>query len=151
MDAVRAEIVAYAGSDLVCYRASEPDSLVQAQKVAWDPVLAFARDALDAWFVATTGLVFVAQPPPALAALARDVERVVDPVRLAALHTMTTLTGSALIALMVARGALDVEAAWRAAHVDEDYQLRAWGADDEALARREARWRDMRAAAALAG
>ena len=57
---------------------------------------------------------------------------------------MTTLTGSALLALAVARGFLSAEAAWRAAHVDEDFQVgrRAW--DAEAMTRRETRGRQSR-------
>ncbi len=70
---------------------------------------------------------------------------------LAGLHVMTTLTGSALLALAVAQGFLDAPAAWRAAHVDEDFQMRAWGADAEALARRERRWTEMEAAARIVG
>ena len=65
---------------------------------------------------------------------------------LAAIHTMTTLTGSAVIALAVAGGAFTPEAAWAAAHVDEDWQMRQWGRDDLALERRELRWREMAAA-----
>ena len=70
-----------------------------------------------------------------------------DPLKLAALHVATTLTGSALIALALARGRIDPEAAWRAAHVDEDWQAEIWGQTAEAEARRQARWRDMDAAA----
>ena len=74
-----------------------------------------------------------------------------DPVALAALSAMTTLTGSALLALAVARGRLSPEEAWRAAHVDENFQAERWGADAEATARREARWREFEAAALAAG
>ena len=64
---------------------------------------------------------------------------------------MTTLTGSVLLALAVARGALTAEEAWRTAHVDEDFQIERWGEDEEARRRREARWRDFEAAARVAG
>jgi chaperone required for assembly of F1-ATPase len=60
---------------------------------------------------------------------------------------MTTLTGSALLALAVARGLLSAEAAWRPTHVGEDFQAERWGADAEAMARREAGWRELEAAA----
>ena len=70
--------------------------------------------------------------------------------RLAALYEITTLTGSLAMALALAHGAISVESAWAAAHVDEDFQMRAWGADAEALARRERRFVDMQAAAFMA-
>ena len=46
--AVAADIVAYAGSDLVCYRAAAPHELVCLQSAAWDPVIAWAGRELDA-------------------------------------------------------------------------------------------------------
>ena len=147
---VAADIVNYAGSDLVCYRAGEPDGLIAAQSAAWDPALAFAREKLGARFALAEGVMFVQQPLEAIAAIARAVLRYESmPLKLAALHSMTTLTGSALLALMIAEGGQAVEDAWRAAHVDEDYQMRLWGADTEALARRAGRFVDMKAAADL--
>ncbi len=71
------------------------------------------------------------------------------PFRLAATHVITTLTGSALLALAVMQGRLSSEAAWSAAHVDELFQESQWGTDAEALARREGRWSEMQAAATL--
>ena len=69
-----------------------------------------------------------------------------DPAALAALSVITTLTGSALLALAVARGFLTPAEAWRVAHIDEDFQTEQWGVDEEAKARRAARWREMEAA-----
>jgi chaperone required for assembly of F1-ATPase len=151
MDAVRDEIVRYAGSDLVCYRASEPEGLVQSQALLWDPVLAFAREDLGARMILAEGVMFAAQPDHAIAAVRRAVEEIAGPLALASLHVMTTLTGSALIALAVARGRMDPQGAWAATHADEDFQMRIWGGDAEALARRERRWTEMKAAADLYG
>ncbi len=149
IEAVRDEIVRYAGSDLVCYRATEPEALVQAQTELWDPVLAFAREQLGASMVLAEGILYVAQPEAALAAVRHAVAELPAPVPLACLHVMTTLTGSTLISLALVRGAMDVEAAWAASHADEDFQIRIWGTDHEAEARRARRWADMRAAADL--
>ncbi len=154
IDATADEIVKFAGSDLVCYRAGEPEALARAQAAAWDPILDFARERLGARFICAEGVVFVAQPEPALRALREAVARVAHdgpaaPFALAALNVMTTLTGSALIAFAVAHGARAPAEAWAAAHVDEDFQMRIWGADDEALRRRERRWLEMEAAATL--
>jgi chaperone required for assembly of F1-ATPase len=145
---VVAEIVGYAGSDMLAYRVAEPEKLAARQREAWDPVLDWAAETLGARLELADGIVFVPQPGEALDAVAREVEPI-DPLRLAALHVITTLTGSALLALAVARGRLEPEAAWAAAHVDEDYQIELWGADDEAQARRSHRWHDMEAAARI--
>ena len=147
MAETRADILRYAGSDLLCYRAEEPDTLVERQAHAFDPVLRWAAESLGARFNVTTGIVHVAQPHAALAAMSAALDAYDDPAALAALSVMTTLTGSALLALAVARGLLSPENAWRAAHVDEDFQAERWGADVEAMARREARRREFEAAA----
>lgn len=150
-EAVAAEIVHYAGTDLVCYRAEGPDSLVAAQAKAWDPILAFAREAMGARFICVQSIVHVAQPAAALDAVAATIARVTDigagsAIALACLNVMTTLTGSALIALARVSGFLSLEQAWDAAHVDEDFQMRLWGRDTEAMARRAQRFIEMAAA-----
>ena len=142
--AVAAEAEKYLASDLVCYRAEGPDGLVARQAGAWDPVIAWAREALGVRFVVGEGMVFVVQPEAALAAARAALPR--DPWRLGAFHAVTTLTGSALIALAVLNGRLGVEDAWRAAHIDEDWNMDFWGRDELALERRAARYAEMRAA-----
>lgn len=143
--AVAEDIVAFSGSDLVCYRAESPRELVVEQAQAWNPVLEWARHRLGARFEVASGIVHVAQDPAALAAVAERLADL-DPFRLTALHVMTTLTGSALIALAHADGLIDAASAWHAAHVDEDWQVRHWGEDQEAAERRRRRWQDMEAA-----
>jgi chaperone required for assembly of F1-ATPase len=148
--AVIDDIAKYAETDLVCYRAAEPASLVEAQAAAWDPVLDFAATQLNARFFCAEGVTFVAQPEAARAAVrARIAEigsRRMAPFALASLATMTALAGSVLIALALTEGKLSLDEAWRAAHVDEDFQIRQWGEDREAMARRDRRFVDMAAA-----
>ncbi len=146
MDETRGDIARYAGSDLICYRAEAPEALAERQRLAFDPVLAWAAEIFGARFNLAAGIVHVAQPPEALAAVSAALDAVDDPARLAALSAITSLTGSALIALAVARGFLTPEEAWAAAHIDEDFQNEQWGVDTEAKARRDARWREMEAA-----
>ena len=144
---VAAEIAKYLGSDLVCYRAGTPEGLVRAQVAHWDPIVAWARETLGARFVLGEGVVHVAQPDHAIAAARAAIPS--DPWRLGAAHVITTLTGSALIALALAAGELDVEQAWAAANVDEDWNMAQWGRDELALERRAVRFADMQAAATV--
>jgi chaperone required for assembly of F1-ATPase len=141
------EIAKYLGSDLVCYRAGTPEGLVRAQAEHWDPIVAWARETLGARFVLSEGVVFVAQPEGTLRAARAAIPS--DPWRLGAANVVTTLTGSALLALALAAGRLDVEAAWNAANVDEDWNIAQWGRDELALERRAVRFADMRAAATV--
>jgi chaperone required for assembly of F1-ATPase len=149
MAETRADILRYAGADLLCYRAEEPDTLAERQAHAFDPVLRWAADELGARLTVTAGVTHVAQPNAALAAIGAALDAYDDPIALAALSVMTTLTGSALLALAVARGFLTAGAAWRTAHVDEDFQAERWGADAEAMAQRAARRREFEAAATV--
>jgi chaperone required for assembly of F1-ATPase len=149
MTEVAEDIAKYVGSDLIVYRAGEPERLVAEQASAWDPILAWAYEAFGARFLLSEGVTFVAQPETAVAALRGRIAAETSPFRLAALHVMTTLTGSALIALAHAAGRLTAEEAWAAAHVDERFQERVWGEDDEAMQRRARRQADFLAASHL--
>ena len=145
--AVADEVKRYLACDLVFYRAPGPAGLVAWQAEAWDPVLAWVRETLGARFVLAEGIAFVTQPAQSLAAASSAIPT--DPWRLGAMHAITTLTGSALIAIALARGALSVDAAWAAAHVDEDWNMKFWGRDALALERRAARFSEMQAAAVV--
>jgi chaperone required for assembly of F1-ATPase len=149
LDAVFDDIVNYAGTDLLCYRADTPGSLVDAQAAKWDPVLYWAAEELGARFILAQGVIHQEQPQPAVAAFREALRKHRTPLALAALHTITTLTGSALLALAFAEGRLDAEQAWHAAHADEDWNIEQWGSDAEAEGRRAARWADMKAASDL--
>jgi chaperone required for assembly of F1-ATPase len=147
--AVLEDILRFASSDLLCYRADAPQGLVDRQNQHWDPVIDWARATLGARFNLAEGIIHVEQPRESIAVLGVHLAQRADPLRLAAIHVMTSLTGSALLALAVDFGELDADAAWAAGHVDEDWQIEQWGQDAEAVARRSARKRDMMAAVAL--
>ena len=144
---VAAEIAKYLGSDLLFYRAEGPQRLVERQARLWDPVLAWAREVLGARFLLAQGVVHAAQPEEALVAARAAIPA--DPWRLGAVHVITTLTGSALLALALLHERLSAGEAWTAAHVDEDWNMEQWGRDEIALARRAARRAELDAAAML--
>jgi chaperone required for assembly of F1-ATPase len=142
--AIEAEVLDFANSDLVCYRADRPPQLVERHRTFWDPVVDWARTMLDAPFEVTAGVIHRPQPEAALKAHALALRDLSD-FELAAYHSIMTLTGSALIAMMLARRATVPESAWLAAHVDEDYQIEQWGQDAEAQARRAAHYTEFMA------
>jgi chaperone required for assembly of F1-ATPase len=146
-EAVADEVAKYIATDFLLYRADTPDALIARQAQAWDPVLSWARDELGARFVTAKGVVHVAQPPDAIAAARKAIPT--EPWLLAAIAAVTTLTGSGLLALALARGAVDVDVAWVAAHVDEDWQMSQWGEDRDTLEHRAFRFGEMQAAAAV--
>lgn len=142
---VAAEVLRYAGTDLLCYRVDSPEKLVALQHQLWDPILDWAREEIGARFVLSEGIRHVEQPPETLDRINSKLPT--DSLQLAALNLMTTLSGSAVIALAVWLRHLSAPAAWRAAHIDEEIQEELWGVDYESQLRRESRWRDFAAAA----
>ncbi len=133
-----AELTRFGQSDLICYRAEGPASLVQRQALHWQPLLEWASDALKAPLEAGAGVQPVIQPAASLEAL-RDHIAQHDDICLAALHQAVSLCGSLIIGLALSSGRLTEAEAWAAAQVDEDWQLEQWGDDDEAARRAQDR------------
>src|SRR5581483_3287885 len=147
VELVTDDLAKYFEADLLFYRAGHPEGLVAREAAHWDPVLFWAAEALGAHFILSEGIMHVKQPDEALRAARSALPG--DPWSVAALHVVTTLTGSALLALALAHGMRDADQVWAAAHVDEDWNIDQWGADEEAAARRATRLRDFGAAVAV--
>jgi chaperone required for assembly of F1-ATPase len=147
VEAVADDIAKYLGSDLLFYRAGHPEALVAREAAHWDPILFWAADTLGAHFILAEGVVHVRQPDSAIAAARAALPP--DAWSIAAVHVITTLTGSALLALALFHGVIDPDQVWAAAHVDEDWNSEKWGVDGEVAARRAARLVDFKAAAGI--
>lgn len=145
-DEVIADTSKYAGSDLLCYRAAGPDSLVGLQRERWDPLLAWAAERHGARLVTAQGISFVEQSVEARARLHEAVAAHGD-LALSALYNLTHTAGSVVIALAVSDGRLDAAGAFTAAQTDELYQVDRWGDDPSAEKQREGVRRDIEAAA----
>jgi chaperone required for assembly of F1-ATPase len=144
---VRDDIAKYLRSDLLFYRASHPEALVEREARHWDGVLYWVADTFGAHFILAEGISPVHQPEQAVEAARAALP--LEPWSIAAMHVVTTLTGSALLALALMHGRLDPDQVWAAAHVDEDWNAEQWGEDEESAARRAARSIDFRAAAEI--
>lgn len=145
-DEVIADTSKYAGSDLLCYRATGPDSLVGLQRERWDPLLAWTAERHGAHLVTAQGISFVDQSVEARARLHEAVAAHGD-LALSALYNLTHTAGSVVIALAVSDGRLDAAGAFTASQTDELYQVDRWGDDPIAEKQREGVRRDIEAAA----
>ena len=134
----RDEIVKYAGNDLLLYRADTPQELVAAEETAWDAALVKLARHFGVRFQPTIGILHQDQPTATLSRLAKSVadEQLLP---LTALVSITTLTGSGLLAIGLRHGLFTAEEVWAAAHVDEDHNIRLWGEMEEARLRRQKR------------
>jgi chaperone required for assembly of F1-ATPase len=136
----------YAGSDMLCYRAGGPDTLVKRQQETWQPLLDWADERYGARLVVVEGLAFVEQPADAVARLHEAVATHSD-LGLSALYNLTHISGSLVVALAVAEGHLSAADAFAAAQLDELYQVERWGEDPIATKRHEGIRHDIEASA----
>ena len=145
-EAVIAETAKYAGTDLVCYRASEPPDLSQRQDRVWQPLLDWARERYGATLKTTAGIVPVLQDQASLDAYARAVADY-DDFALAALRLAAGAAGSLIVALALIEGRLGADTAFAAAELDETFQIEQWGEDPEQRKRRAGLQADLALAA----
>lgn len=143
------DVVKFSNSDLLYYRADSPQDLVDLQSRHWDPILDWVTTHTGAKFNIGEGMIHIPQPEASVKLFTAKVSIHSTPMKLACLHTFTSLSGSALIALALAERFLDVDTAWAAAHVDEDFNISRWGEDEDAQKRQEYRFGEMKAAQAL--
>ncbi len=144
-EAVIDDTAKYAGSDLLCYRATDPESLVKRQHDTWQPLLDWAARRHGAFLVVGGGTGFLVQPADSTLRLRAAVAAYSD-LALSALYNLTHVTGSLVIALAVAEGHLPAGEAFAAAQLDELYQIERWGDDPLALERRTGVRNDIEAA-----
>ncbi len=135
-DTVIAELTGYGRSDLLCYRASFPEDLIERQAKAWQPLLDWSKAELGVSLSVTEGVMPISQDDRALLRLQDHVESF-DDYYLTALHSLTTVSGSVIIGLAVMNRHIDAVAAFKAAMLDEEYAMEKWGEDAEAMARRD--------------
>ena len=128
------ELVRYAGADLLCYFADHPESLLREETERWGPVLVWAETELGLRFVRASGHVHLPQSDETLAAVGR-LARGLDDFTLGGLAQATGLFGSVVLALALQRDQLDGPAAFELSRLDEAFQERQWGVDDEAALR----------------
>jgi chaperone required for assembly of F1-ATPase len=143
------EILPYAETDTLCYRAEPDEAFAARQRMMWEPLLASAEARLGVQFVRVTGIIHKPQPVETLAAL-RDELEALDAFQLAALRNTTSLAASLVIGLAALRPDADLDALWDAANLEEDWQAELWGKDAEAMERREKRSAAFAAAARFA-
>ena len=114
-----AELVKYAGTDLLCYRADFPEDLVKRQSELWQPLLDWVSTKHGITLKVTTGILHVEQDVAKLEKFLQEL----DSFSLAAFYNITTLCGSVAVGLNVLGGNITAEQAWDAAQLDENYQI----------------------------
>jgi chaperone required for assembly of F1-ATPase len=147
--AVIADLLRYAETDTLCYRA-EPDEPIHPRQIElWEPLLTAAEARWDVHFERIAGVIHRPQPGSTLARLEAVLSAQSD-FALAALTPLTTLSASLVTGLSALEPGADVRVLWDAASLEEDWQAELWGRDAEAEERRARRWASFAAAVRFA-
>lgn len=130
------ELIGFAGSDQICYRADHPSDLVELQNNLWNPLLKRIEELHGIKLKLTTGIVFIDQDEQDLIKIRTLIERI-ESYALTAFYGMATVAGSITIGINLFEGHINSEQAWEAGHLDENFQVSQWGSDYEAEDRRQ--------------
>lgn len=137
-------VAAYAGSDLLCYRAEGPETLVSRQHHLWQPILDWAALRFDAPLRVVSGIIHQAQPDSSLAALNKVVQQL-DLFTLSGVQNAVGVLGSLILTLALLEGRISADEAFEAAELDASFQIEQWGEDAESTRRRVALQQDIQA------
>lgn len=148
LPAFRAEVIKFAAGDLMLYRAESPQELVSEQEIAWDNALTALARHFGVSFQPTMTITHQPQPQATLDRLAESLVGE-NLLTMTALVSITGLTGSGLLAIGLRNELFSPDQVWKAAHIDEDYQIAQWGHDEEAADRRARRRIEFDAAVAV--
>ncbi|KQM19069.1 ATP12 family chaperone protein [Novosphingobium sp. Leaf2] len=143
------ELLPYAETDTLCYRADPDEALYKRQMAVWEPVLQAAEQRLGVTFVRISGVIHKPQPDATLVALRRELDAA-DAFQLAALKMLASLSASLVIALEAVRPAADAQGLWQACELEADWQVELWGEDAEAAELRATRFSAFQLAISLA-
>ncbi|MBO9601709.1 MAG: molecular chaperone [Novosphingobium sp.] len=143
------DLLRFAETDTLCYRAEPDDPLAARQRELWDPILGALETKLGVGFDRICGIVHRPQPPATIAALKALLDAA-DPFTLAALNTMASLAASLAVALAALEDGADPETLYAAANAEEDWQAEHWGWEWTAEEKRAKKLAEFTAAFAFA-
>ena len=124
-------LAAYGDSDLLCYRADSPEELITRQAAAWDPLLDWAAQTLEARLVPVQGVMHQPQNSTALATLSDQVHAM-DAFTLTAFHDLVGISGSLILGFAALHDYAPPAQVWALSRIDETWQAEQWGVDEEA-------------------
>ena len=137
-NAAAANLLAFAQTDTLCYRADPEDALFVRQEELWEPLVTACERRHGVTFVRVSGIIHDPQKGPTLERLRAHLADF-DEFKLAGMQTMTALAASLIIALEAAQEGADGEALFAASNAEEDWQAELWGWDADAQANRQLR------------
>lgn len=140
--ALIAELMRFFINDVLCFRAPEPERLVELEAAAWDPLLEWLGERYGASLKTSTGIAPVQQDPDDLGTLESFILRF-DDFALTGIVAAAQLLGSAVLALALFERRIDADEALTLAEVDTAYQQQVWGEDPLLTSRNHKRLQEL--------
>ena len=130
------EIMEFIDTDLICYRAQKPIELFELQKVKWNPVLLNIKSYIDLEISVFEGVMPRKQNIRVHNQIQKLIKKFTD-LELSILYRITNITGSIFISLCVLKREIFHDDLFELCYLDELWQAREWGFEEEASAKRD--------------
>mgnify|MGYP002049815185 FL=1 len=130
------EILNFIDTDLICYRAEEPNDLVQWQSKNWDPILLKIEKYINNKVDVFKGIMPSKQKKGIKLKIIKFLTKFSD-LEIIVLHRITNITGSVFLSLCILNNDLIKEKAFELSYLDELWQAENWGYEEEASNIRE--------------
>lgn len=126
--AIAEEVLGYLDTDLLCYRAEEPEAIRIRQQERWDPWLIWFEHVSGNRLHTTTGLSALKQPQGAHDYAAKAV-RHADDFHFMAIQMTTAISGSLVLALAFVEGVATPDDVFQCAQLEELYRNEFYNED----------------------
>ena len=129
-------VLGFINTDLICYRADKPNELIDLQNSSWNPIISFIKKYIDVELKFFIGVMPSKQSLEIFNRLKTLINSFSD-IEISALHRMTNLTGSIFISICILKGDVLKNEAFELSFLDELYQAKNWGIEEESLDKRD--------------
>ena len=129
-------VLGFINTDLICYRADAPNDLVDLQNRSWNPIISFIKKYIDVELKFFIGVMPSKQSLEIFNRLKTLINSFSD-IEISALHRITNLTGSIFISICILKGDVLKNEAFELSFLDELYQAKNWGIEQESLDKRD--------------
>ena len=135
------ETLEYANTDLICYRVETPVELRKLQEKQWDPILNIYYEKYGIGLVKTYGLRHVLQDQGSMLKFSKILKDY-NPQKRFIVCKITHLLGSALLSVLIEKRIISKNNAWNLSRIEEDWQQKMWGIDDQSVLAEKNKKRD---------
>ncbi len=130
------DMLHFIDTDLICYRAENPDDLVRLQSKNWDPIISKVEKYINNKIAVFNGIMPVGQNKVIKNTITKSLTKFSD-LEISVMHRITNITGSIFLALCVLKNDIIKKDVFELSYLDELWQAQNWGYEEEASRNRK--------------